>query len=128
MGDYVDRGNSSVECFELILALKVRYKDRMTILRGNHESCDINKIYGFYDECQKKYGTDKVWKLFTDVFSCLPLVALIDNKIFSVHGGLSPSLSKIDNIREVDRFKDIPHSGPMCDLLWSDPDDNKIGN
>ena len=116
-----------MECFELILALKVRYKDRMTILRGNHESCDINKIYGFYDECQKKYGTDKVWKLFTDVFSCLPLVALIDNKIFSVHGGLSPSLSKIDNIREVDRFKDIPHSGPMCDLLWSDPDDNKIG-
>lgn len=60
MGDYVDRGNHSVETFSLILCLKVRYKDRIHILRGNHENREINKIYGFYDECYKKYGTENV--------------------------------------------------------------------
>ena len=77
MGDYVDRGSHSVETFSLILALKVRYKDRITILRGNHENREINKIYGFYDECYKKYGTENVWKYFTDVFGYLPLSALV---------------------------------------------------
>ena len=110
-----------------MLALKVRYKDRITILRGNHESCEINRLYGFYDECLKKYGSERVWKSFTDVFTCLPLAALVDNKIFCVHGGLSPKLTKIDNIKELNRFIDVPHEGPMCDLLWSDPDDSKLG-
>ena len=127
MGDYVDRGNHSLECLCLVLALKVRFRDRMTLLRGNHESCEINKIYGFYDECFKKYGTEKVWKLFTEVFMCLPLCALIEDKIFSLHGGLSPQLSKIDDIARLKRFCDVPHEGPICDLLWSDPDDSKKG-
>lgn len=127
MGDYVDRGNHSLECFCLVLALKVRFRDRVTLLRGNHESCEINKIYGFYDECFKKYGTEKVWKLFTEVFMCLPLSALIEDKIFSLHGGLSPQLSKIDDIARLKRFCDVPHEGPICDLLWSDPDDAKKG-
>jgi len=78
MGDYVDRGSHSVETVSLIFALKVRYKDRMTILRGNHENMEINKIYGFYDECFKKYGNENVWKYFTDVFLYLPLTALIE--------------------------------------------------
>lgn len=127
MGDYVDRGNHSLECFCLVLALKVRFRDRVTLLRGNHESCEINKIYGFYDECFKKYGTEKVWKLFSEVFMCLPLTALVENKIFSLHGGLSPGLSKIDDILKLKRFCDIPHEGPICDLMWSDPDDSKKG-
>ena len=127
MGDYVDRGNNSVECFSLILALKIRYKDRITILRGNHESCDINRIYGFYDECMKKYGTEKIWKDFTSVFHVIPLAALVDNQIFCVHGGLSPNLDKIDNVKELDRFRDFPQEGPMCDLVWSDPDEHKVG-
>ena len=127
MGDYVDRGNHSLECFCLVLALKVRFRDRVTLLRGNHESCEINKIYGFYDECFKKYGTEKDWKLFTEVFMCLPLSALIEDKIFSLHGGLSPQLSKIDDIARLKRFCDVPHEGPICDLLWSDPDDAKKG-
>jgi len=127
MGDYVDRGNNSVECFCLVLALKVRYRDRITLLRGNHESCEINKIYGFYDECFKKYGNEKIWKLFTDVFMCLPLSAIVENKIFCLHGGLSPTLAKLDDITKLKRFCDVPHEGPICDLLWSDPDDVKKG-
>lgn len=127
LGDYVDRGNHSVESFCLVLALKVRYRDRMTLLRGNHESCEINKIYGFYDECFKKYGTERVWKLFTDVFMCLPLSAIIEDKIFCLHGGLSPSLAKLDDINKLKRFCDVPHEGSICDMLWSDPDDTKKG-
>lgn len=81
MGDYVDRGYHSVETFSLVLCLKVRYKDRITILRGNHESKEINKIYGFYDECYKKYGSESVWKMFADVFCYLPLTGLINNEV-----------------------------------------------
>ncbi len=78
MGDYVDRGSHSVETVSLIFALKLRYRDRVCILRGNHENMEINKIYGFYDECFKKYGSENVWKYFTDVFLYLPLTALIE--------------------------------------------------
>jgi serine/threonine-protein phosphatase 2A catalytic subunit len=90
LGDYVDRGNNSLECFCYVLALKVKFRERVTLLRGNHESCEINKIYGFYDECFKKYGDERIWKLFTDVFMCLPLTALVESSIFCLHGGLSP--------------------------------------
>jgi serine/threonine-protein phosphatase 2A catalytic subunit len=127
MGDYVDRGYHSVEVFSLVLALKCRYKDRVTILRGNHESKEINKVYGFYDECLRKYGNDHVWKWFTDVFAYLPLTALIDQEFFCLHGGLSPSIDTLDNIREINRFQDAIPEGPMCDLLWSDPDDQRSG-
>jgi len=74
----VDRGHHSVETLSLVVALKVRYRDRVTILRGNHESKEINKMYGFYDECLKKYGTEMIWKYFTDLFCYLPLTAIID--------------------------------------------------
>ncbi|KRX10109.1 hypothetical protein PPERSA_08512 [Pseudocohnilembus persalinus] len=127
MGDYVDRGSHSVEVVSLIFSLKVRYKDRITILRGNHENMEINKIYGFYDECYKKYGNPNVWKYFTDVFLYLPLTALIEGQLFCLHGGLSPAIENLDQIRQLNRYQLVPHEGPMCDLLWSDPDDNKTG-
>lgn len=121
MGDFVDRGFYSVETFLLLLALKVRYPDRITLIRGNHESRQITQVYGFYDECLRKYGSVNVWRYCTDVFDYLSLSALIDNQIFCVHGGLSPNLTSLNQIRSIDRKQEVPHDGTMCDLLWSDP-------
>uniref|UniRef100_A0A7S2RL66 Serine/threonine-protein phosphatase n=1 Tax=Mucochytrium quahogii TaxID=96639 RepID=A0A7S2RL66_9STRA len=123
MGDYVDRGYYSVETVTLLVCLKVRFKNRVYILRGNHESRQITQVYGFYDECLRKYGNANVWKYFTDLFDYLPLTALIENQVFGLHGGLSPSIDNLDDIRALDRVQEVPHEGPMCDLLWSDPDD-----
>lgn len=123
MGDYVDRGYYSVETVSLLVALKVRYRDRIHIIRGNHESRQITQVYGFYDECLRKYGSPNVWKYFTVLFDYFPLTALVENKVFCLHGGLSPSIDTLDHVRSLDRFQEVPHEGPMCDLLWSDPDD-----
>ncbi|KAG6512095.1 hypothetical protein ZIOFF_030189 [Zingiber officinale] len=123
LGDFVDRGFYSVETFLLLLALKVRYPDRITLIRGNHESRQITQVYGFYDECLRKYGSVNVWRYCTDIFDYLSLSALIENKIFSVHGGLSPAITTLDQIRTIDRKQEVPHDGAMCDLLWSDPED-----
>ncbi|KAK4380257.1 hypothetical protein RND71_002119 [Anisodus tanguticus] len=99
MGDYVDRGYYSVE------------------------TVTITQVYGFYDECLRKYGNANVWKTFTDLFDYFPLTALVESEIFCLHGGLSPSIETLDNIRNFDRVQEVPHEGAMCDLLWSDPDD-----
>ncbi|KAJ3097433.1 putative serine/threonine protein phosphatase [Phlyctochytrium planicorne] len=121
LGDYVDRGYYSVETITLLTCLKLRYPDRVTLVRGNHESRAVTQTYGFYTECMRKYGTPAVWQSFTDMFDYLVLSVIIDDSIFCVHGGLSPSLHTIDQIKVIDRFREIPHEGPMADLVWSDP-------
>ncbi|KAI9318130.1 serine/threonine-protein phosphatase 4 catalytic subunit [Dichotomocladium elegans] len=123
MGDFVDRGLYSVETFLLLLALKVRYPDRITLIRGNHESRQITQVYGFYDECIRKFGSANVWRYCCEIFDYLSLSAIIDDRIFCVHGGLSPSITSLDQIRTIERKQEVPHDGAMCDLLWSDPDD-----
>ncbi|KAH3744363.1 serine/threonine-protein phosphatase 4 catalytic subunit [Pelomyxa schiedti] len=123
LGDFVDRGFNSVETFLLLIALKVRYPDRITLIRGNHESRQITQVYGFYDECIRKFGSVNVWRYCTEIFDYLSLSAVIDNRIFCVHGGLSPSIHTLDQIRTMDRKQEVPHDGSMCDLLWSDPEE-----
>lgn len=121
LGDYVDRGQHSVEVALLLIALKVRYPSRLTILRGNHENREISQVYGFYDECLRKFGNAVVWRHLTDLFDFLPVAATIENEIFCVHGGLSPTGRTLDEIQQLDRIQDAPKQGTICDLLWSDP-------
>ena len=123
MGDYVDRGYNGVEVLELLLALKIKYPEHITLLRGNHESRQICFAYGFYEEITRKYGNANAWEYFTDLFDYLPLAALVEGKIFCVHGGLSPYISTVDQIRLINRKMEIPREGVFCDLMWSDPDD-----
>ena len=102
LGDFVDRGFNSVETFLLLLALKVRYPDRITLIRGNHETRQITQVYGFYDECMRKYGSINVWRYCTEIFDYLPISAIIDDRIFCIHGGLSPNIDTIDEIRIIE--------------------------
>ncbi|KAK3148687.1 hypothetical protein QOZ80_3AG0207400 [Eleusine coracana subsp. coracana] len=120
LGDYVDRGEQSIETACLLLAYKVRYPEHFFLLRGNHEVASVNRIYGFYDECKRRYSV-RLWRAFTDCFNCLPVAALVDDRILCVHGGISPHLRSLDQIRELPRPSDVPDSGLLCDLLWSDP-------
>jgi serine/threonine-protein phosphatase PP1 catalytic subunit len=121
LGDYVDRGKQSLETVCLLLCYKIKYPDKVTLLRGNHESSVTNRIYGFYDECKRRYNV-RLWRSFTDLFNWLPVAAIIDEKILCMHGGLSPELKNIQSVQEISRPTDIPDTGLLCDLLWSDPD------
>ena len=121
LGDYVDRGKQSLETICLLLAYKIKYPENFFMTRGNHECSSINRIYGFYDECKKRFSI-KLWKTFTDCFNCLPVAAILDDKIICMHGGLGPDLDKIDRIKNIIRPTDVPERGLLCDLLWSDPD------
>uniref|UniRef100_A0A1D5RJ78 Serine/threonine-protein phosphatase n=1 Tax=Macaca mulatta TaxID=9544 RepID=A0A1D5RJ78_MACMU len=126
LGDYVDRGKQSLETICLLLAYKIKYPENSFLLRGNHECANINRIYGFHDECKRRYNI-KLWKTFTDCFNCLPIAAIVDEKIFCCHGGLSPDLQSMEQIRRIMRPTDVPDQGLLCDLLWSDPNKDVLG-
>jgi len=126
LGDYVDRGKQSLETICLLLAYKIKYPENFFLLRGNHECASINRIYGFYEECKRRYNI-KLWKTFTDCFNCLPVCAIIDEKIICMHGGLSPELKSLDYIKRITRPTDVPDTGLLCDVLWSDPDKDHQG-
>lgn len=118
LGDYVDRGKQSLETICLLLAYKIRYPDKIFLLRGNHEDAKINRIYGFYDECKRRFNV-RLWKIFSECFNCLPVAAVVDEKILCMHGGLSPELKQLEQIKEIPRPTDIPDNGLLLILVWS---------
>ena len=124
--DFVDRGKNGLECICLLLAYKIKYPENFFLLRGNHECASINRIYGFYDECKRRYSV-KLWKTFQELFNSLPLAAVVDGKIFCIHGGLSPDIESPDDLKRVARPVDVPDTGLLCDTLWSDPDRDITG-
>lgn len=140
LGDFVDRGEYSLLCLDLILLLKIKYPDNIFLLRGNHESRITNNMYGFHEECRTNYPKEainhddgekgpttmgfqenSIWYLFNHLFDAMPLAALVGGRVFCCHGGLSPQLDRLDEILNFDRVKDIVPPGPMADITWSDP-------
>jgi len=124
LGDYVDRGKHSLETILLLMCYKIKYPENFFLLRGNHECANVTRVYGFYDECKRRCNV-KIWKTFVDAFNTLPIAAIVAGKIFCVHGGLSPALSHMDDIRHIARPTDVPDFGLLNDLLWADPADQE---
>lgn len=121
MGDYVDRGRFNLNTLLYLLTRKIDAPDKFFMLRGNHESRQVTRTYGFYAEIEANYGDVGIWNLCMSLFDLLPYAALIDGSVFSVHGGLSPQLNRLSFINRTDRQQEIPQVGLFADLTWSDP-------
>ena len=127
LGDYVDRGYYSLEVLMYLLCLKIKCPDRVHMLRGNHESQSVTRLYGFYNECSFKFRDMTIYQRCCDLFNHMPLAAVINGRVFGVHGGLSPSINLLEQIDVVDRFQEPILDGPLPDLLWGDPNDRITG-
>ncbi|EAN84126.1 putative serine/threonine-protein phosphatase PP1 [Trypanosoma cruzi] len=126
LGDYVDRGKHSVETITLLYCYKIVYPENFFLLRGNHECASINKMYGFFDDVKRRYNI-KLFKAFTDVFNTMPVCCVVSEKIICMHGGLSPDMTSLATVNEIERPCDVPDKGILCDLLWADPEDEVRG-
>ncbi|EDO16109.1 hypothetical protein Kpol_1001p21 [Vanderwaltozyma polyspora DSM 70294] len=120
LGDYVDRGSFSFECLIYLYSLKLNFNDHFWLLRGNHECKHLTSYFTFKNECLHKYNLE-IFEACCKSFNCLPLAALMNEQYFCVHGGISPELQTLEDVNRINRFKEIPSRGLMCDLLWADP-------
>jgi serine/threonine-protein phosphatase PP1 catalytic subunit len=126
LGDYVDRGRNSIETLAFLFALKIRYAEQIWLLRGNHETHDLCSIYGFLNECTERYD-EALFGLFVEAFAYLPIAAIVGGRIFCVHGGLSPELDDVNQLRELKRPIWATNDTLVTDLLWSDPNPDGEG-
>lgn len=127
LGDYVDRGDNSIEVIMLLFCLKIKFPNDVYLIRGNHECSLVNEMYGFKEECKERYGehgTD-VWKIINECLHELSISILINGKIFCTHGGISPKLQNLRDINKIKKGTNIPDDGIFCDLTWSDPKKHK---
>lgn len=125
LGDYVDRGNFSLEVCILLFALKINFPTQYYLLRGNHESRQMTTFFNFHTECLIKYD-EEVYLRIMEAFDALPISAIVNDRFFLVHGGISPETSTLDVIININRYVEIPKSGVLCDLVWSDPIDEEM--
>jgi len=126
LGDFVDRGSFSIEVLVLLYSMKINYPKTIIMLRGNHECRQMTTFFNFRSECLYKYDQE-IYDLFMDSFDNLPLSCIINGKFIALHGGISPELKTIEDIKRIDRFKETPKQGIFCDLLWADPVENEHG-
>ncbi|WKY00709.1 hypothetical protein Q1695_015051 [Nippostrongylus brasiliensis] len=130
LGDYVDRGRHSLEVIMLLLALRIQFPRKVFLLRGNHELSNINRVYGFNAEIRQRYRnlveSKALYDHFNEVFAQMPLAALVAGRILCMHGGLSPNLNSLDDIRKLQRPLRVVR-GLAQDLLWADPETGTKG-
>ena len=126
LGDYVDRGNFSIEVLIFLYSLKLNFPNEIIMLRGNHESIAMTEHFTFRQEVLKKYDGDQdLYELFIETFEAMPIAADVNGDYLCMHGGISPDLNTLEDINKINRFIEPPLSGFLCDLLWSDPGADK---